>query len=111
MRNEEDAQVELPFQVHEQVEDLSLDGDIQRAHHLVADQRPGMAEERPRKGDALALASRRTQTVSSGDPLVASQRLPSLPRSVSKLGGPGGLLGVSHPCRKDAKHVHPWVER
>ena len=41
----------------DQVEDLALDGDVERGGRLVGDQQVGLAGERHRDGDALALAA------------------------------------------------------
>ena len=52
------AGAELLLQVHEQVEDLRLDRQVQRRGRLVRDHDAGLHHHRPRDRDALALAAR-----------------------------------------------------
>jgi len=56
--DEEHRQPHLLLQLHQQVDDLGLDGDVERAHGLVAYQQPGAQDKRPGYPDALALAAR-----------------------------------------------------
>ena len=55
VRDEEVGQAELLLQRAQQVEDLRLDGDIERRDRLVADHQLGLGRERPRDADTLAL--------------------------------------------------------
>ena len=56
--DEDVDQPELLLEVLEQVEDLRLDGDVQRRDRLVADDQLQADGERARDPDALALAAR-----------------------------------------------------
>ena len=56
-RDEEVGEVQLPPQLHEQVQDLRLDGDVERRHRLVADQEVRLHRERAGDADALPLAA------------------------------------------------------
>src|SRR3954454_12023692 len=51
------GEAELLAQPCEQVEDLRLDGDVERGNRLVADDHLRLHRERPRDRDALALAT------------------------------------------------------
>src|ERR1700735_3326135 len=55
--DEQVGQVEFPAQVHEQVEDLCLDGYVERGHRFVANQELRLHGECPGDADALALAA------------------------------------------------------
>ncbi len=56
--DEEQRHVVLFLQAREQVEDLLLDGDVERGGRLVGDQELGLAGDRHRDHDALLLAAR-----------------------------------------------------
>ena len=55
--DEQVGEVELPAQLHEQVEHLRLDRDVERGDRLVADQELGLHRERAGDADAGALAA------------------------------------------------------
>ena len=55
--DEEVGQAELLLEVVEQVEDLALDRDVERADRLVADDELRVERQRPGDADALALAA------------------------------------------------------
>ena len=57
VRDEEIGEVELALEILEQVDDLRLDGDVERRHRLVADDDLGVERERARDADALALTA------------------------------------------------------
>ena len=57
MRDQDHRHAALGDQVGDQVEDLSLDGDVERRGRLVGDQQVGLAGQRHGDGDALALAA------------------------------------------------------
>src|SRR6266511_1955008 len=56
--DEEQREAELPLQILQQIDDLRLDGDVERRDRLVADDQFGFRGERPGDADALALAAR-----------------------------------------------------
>ena len=58
VRDEDVRQPELRLEVLQQVEDLRLDGDVERGDRLVADDQLRVDRERPRDADALPLAAR-----------------------------------------------------
>jgi len=49
---------ELVLEVVQEVDDLGLDGYVERGHRLVCDDQPGIQGERPRDADALSLPAR-----------------------------------------------------
>src|SRR5258708_24514091 len=55
--DEQQRQTQLALQVLQQVDDLRLDGNIERGDGLVAHDQVRFGSERPRDGDALALAA------------------------------------------------------
>ena len=57
VRDEEVRDAELVLQIHEQVDDLRLDRDVERADRLVAHDELGLHGERARDADALPLAA------------------------------------------------------
>ncbi|BCH35046.1 hypothetical protein MesoLjLc_69760 [Mesorhizobium sp. L-8-10] len=57
MADEQEAEPELLLNIHEQIDDLRLDGHVERRDRLIANQKRGFWRERPRKHDALALAA------------------------------------------------------
>ncbi len=57
MTDEEERKAELALQVLQQVDDLRLDGNVERGDRLVAHDEVGLGGERARNGDALALSA------------------------------------------------------
>src|SRR5688572_1905549 len=53
--DEEVGEAEIAAQLHEEIEDLRLDGDVERGDRLVANQKLGLDGERARYADAAAL--------------------------------------------------------
>ena len=66
MRDEEIADPEVALHRDEQVEDLRLDGHVQRGHRLIADDDSRARRERPRDGDALTLPARERDGLALG---------------------------------------------
>ncbi len=58
VRDEQIGEPELLPQVAQQIENLALRGDVERAHRLVADQKTRLGGERLGDRDALALSAR-----------------------------------------------------
>ena len=57
MGDEQHGQAVAALHVLQQVQDLGLDGHVQRRHRLIADQHLGIERQRPGDADALALAA------------------------------------------------------
>lgn len=58
MRDEQQRQAEFLFQLHQQIENLRLNGHVERRYGLVADQQVGFEHQRACDPDALALSAR-----------------------------------------------------
>ena len=58
VRDEQHRHAHLALQLPQQLEDLRLDGDVERRRRLVGDQQVGLVGERHGDHDALALAAR-----------------------------------------------------
>ena len=56
--DEQVAHAALRLEVREQVDDLALDGHVERGHRLVADDQVRLQGQRARDADALQLATR-----------------------------------------------------
>ena len=57
VRDEQVGQADFPLQRPQEIEDLRLDGDVERGHRLVAHDEVGLAGERTRDPDPLPLAA------------------------------------------------------
>ena len=57
MRNKEIRQADLLLQVHQEVQNLGLDGHVQRGHRLVADDKLGIHRQCPGDADPLPPAA------------------------------------------------------
>ena len=73
--------MELRLQILQQVQDLSLDGHVQRGHRLVADDELGLQGQRP--GDAHPLAAAAVQLVGIGVNSRAERPTTSISRETS----------------------------
>ena len=86
VRDEQIGQAELALQIHQQIEDLRLDRDVERGNRLVADDELGLQRERAGDADALPLAAGEFVRIAvhlrlaQADPLEQSRR-PALARS------------------------------
>ena len=58
MGDEQVGQPELVLQVHQEIDHLRLDGDVESRDRLVPGDEVGAEHQRPRDADALALAAR-----------------------------------------------------
>src|SRR6185503_11053615 len=55
--NEQIGEAKFLLHIHQQIEDLSLDGNVQCRDRFVADHKLGLNNQRARDADALALAT------------------------------------------------------
>ena len=121
------------LEIVEQVQDLRLDRDVERADRFVADDEVGVERERAGDADALALAagefvrvarrrrlgSRPTRREQAGDHLVASRlpvampwtsigsptMLPTVMRGLRLLTGSWKMICI---CRRSRRSSSPW---
>ena len=77
VRDEDASHAELGLQVHEQVQDLGLDRDVERRDRLVGDHDARLQDHRAGNRDALALATRKHVRVAPT--MLGSQANPGQP--------------------------------
>ena len=103
MGHEDHGQVAVFGEIREQVEDLRLDGYIERADRLVRDEQLGLERERAGDGHALALATRQLARaalrIGAGEPDRVQQLLDECPRARAAVHQPvdPGRLGDRVP--------------
>ena len=66
VRDEQRREIEIGLEIEEQVEDLGLDGHVERRDRLVGDEERRLHGERPGNANALALAARELVRESPG---------------------------------------------
>ena len=86
MGDEQVGQPELALQPLEQVDDLGLDRDVERADRLVGDDEVRVERERPGDADALALAARELVRVALAEVGVEPDRREQLADPLVPLG-------------------------
>ncbi len=65
--DEDVGEAELALEVLQQIDDLCLNGDIERRHWLVQDQQSRLQRQCPRDADPLALTTRELTRISSNE--------------------------------------------
>jgi hypothetical protein len=109
MRDEEVGQVELVLQLHEQVEHLGLDRDVERRDRLVRDDELRPQHERPGEADPLALAAAELVRVAARGLGAEADALEHVDHG---LVAPLALEPVDpQPFADEVAHLHPRVER
>ena len=107
--DEQIGQPQLLAQVHEQVEDLSLDGDVQSRHRLVAHQHRRLHGQRPGNADALALAATELVRVTVAQRRVqagAFELRTHVVVQAARIGEAMQLRGLTH----DARHAQTRIQ-
>ena len=106
---------EVPPQVQQQVEDLGLDGHVERGHRLVADDELGLQHQGARDADALSLAARELVREAPGVVTAESHDLQVVadPLLADRGVAPAVLLVRlgDEPLADDVADRHPRVER
>jgi hypothetical protein len=110
VRDKEQGQVELALQLLEQVQDLRLDGDIQRRNRLVGDDELRPGGERPRDADALALAAAEFMRVAVDVIRLKADQLHQLDHPIRFL-APLHAVVERQRAADDVDHLHARVER
>ena len=98
------------LKVLEQVDDLRLDGDVERGHRLVADDQLGAHRERARDADALPLAARELMGVAPHVVRVEADRLQEVGDLLLALTPGLGELVDDERLAHDGAHGHPRVQ-
>src|SRR5690606_9840801 len=104
------SEVEVATQVHEKVENLGLDGDIQRGDGLVANEHGGLERQRARHPDSLTLPTRELMWVA----LAIARIQPHLfqqPAHVLVSFGAAHQAMDERGLANDVPHSHAWVQR
>src|SRR5271163_75675 len=110
MRDEEISKPQLLLQIHQQVEDLRLDGDVERRGRLVADDEGWPQCEGARDADALALPSGKAVRIPPGMPHIEADQIDEL---VNHLPARPHIADTMDHQRlfNDVVDRHPRVER
>src|SRR5262245_59294147 len=74
VRDEEVSKAQFLLQIHQQIQDLRLDRNIERRGRLVADDKVGPQGKRPRDPDTLTLASRKTVRIAFDVPQIEADK-------------------------------------
>ena len=82
--DEQVGQPHLALQLQQQVDDLRLDGDVQRRHRLVGDDQLRLQGQRPRDADALPLAARELVRIAAGGVPGHADHVQQLPGEVAE---------------------------
>jgi hypothetical protein len=110
--DQDDRHAEPVAQVVDELEDLFLDGDVERGGGLVGDQQPGLAGQRHRDHDALAHAAGELVRV-PGDPFGRAgqaHQVQHLDRPRQRL-GPGDVAVQPHRLGDLPADAHGRVQR
>ncbi len=108
--DDHERQVEFPFQPHEQVDDLGLDGNVQGRDRLVADEDGGVQRQPPCDAHPLPLPPRKF--VGIPPPLLRAQAHRLQQKSQPLRPFLPGVEAVNvHGIGKDLVHGHPGIER
>ena len=95
-----DEQVREPqplLEVHQQSQDLGLDGDVERGDRLVEHDQLGLRRERTGDRDALSLAARELMGVARHRSRAAARPCPSAPRRVPARSSGVPMLWMTRP--------------
>ena len=108
--DEQQREAELALQVLQQIDDLRLDGDVERRDRLVADDQFGFGGERPGDADALALAA--GEFVRPAAQRVARQAHGVHQRRHLRVefGGRFGEAEIADRLGQDVAHAHARIE-
>ena len=108
--DEEVGETEPPAQVHQEVQDLSLDRYIQRRDRLVGHDEARVQRQRRRDPDALALPTRELVRIALGEGRIQPDHLEQTGHPVPQSGGVVPAVDLER-LRDDAPHAHPGVQR
>ncbi len=108
--DEEQRQVQALLEIHEEVDDLGLDGDIQRRHRLVGHQEPRPECQGPGQTDPLALAPAELVREAVRTPGVEADEFEQLPHAGAPLVRRPQAVD-DQPLLHDGAGPHARVER
>src|SRR5690606_35535477 len=107
--DEEVGEVELVLEILEQVDDLRLDGHVERGDRLVGDDEVGLHSERAGDTDALTLTAGELMREAAGEVRVEAHRLKKLMDALLLLLAPGELMNAER-LADDAANGHTRVQ-
>ena len=108
--NEEVGETELVLQVHEEVHDLGLNGDVEGADRLVADDEFGFDGEGPGDADPLALAAAELVGEAAGVGGIEPDQLEEFRDARGAVGGGHFRKMNLKRLREDGANAEPGVE-
>jgi hypothetical protein len=79
MGDQQVCHLELPFEIHDEIQDLSLNGAVECGNWLVENYELWPEPERTREADALALSTREVARETSGIVRIEADHLHELP--------------------------------
>ena len=97
--DEEIGQAEIALQLHEQIDDLRLDRDVERRDGFIADDELRLDRERPGNPDPLPLAARELVRIAARDRMDRGRPAPSWPPRRHPSRGAGRCRGRPAPRR------------
>src|ERR687898_1517174 len=97
------------LKILEQIEDLSLEGYVQRRYCLIADDEFRVAYQRPGDPDALPLTAAKCVRVAVQVAILQPDESERVARDRARLGTPGNLV-VDEGLRHQVHHSHPWIQ-
>src|SRR5258708_20170158 len=110
MRDEDVSEAELLLQVLEEIEDLGLDGDVERRHRLIEKEQLRLQRQCPGDPDALPLPARKAVRVAVEEADIEADQPHQLAHA---LGAGFGRADAVDDQRlaDDVKHRHARVQR
>ena len=110
VRDEEIGEAELGLQVLQEVQDLRLDGNVERRYGLVAQHEIGLQRERAGDADPLALAAGKAVRIAVEEARVEPDEPHQLLRHLRPVVGIADLMDHER-LAQDVEHRHPRAER
>jgi len=107
--DEEISEMKALLELFQQVDDLSLDGDVQGGDGLVAHEEIRLESQSAGDANALALAAGELMGVAVGEDRVAHDQAQRLFRLLLSLFAPGDPVDL-HGLGDDLAHDHSWVQ-
>ena len=108
--DEQIGEVEFVLQIHENVQNLGLDGHVQGGYRLVGDDELGLHRQSPGDADALALAAGELMGVAIGLLGTEAYPLQQVDRLLLRLRFAGTQLVEEHRLGEDLHDLLAWVE-
>ena len=108
--DEQEGETQAALKRLQEVDDLGLDGDVERGHGLVAHDELGLRREGPRDVDALPLPARELVGIAAGECRIQADEphhLLDAPAAARSIEAPVDVDGLGD----DVRHLHAWAQR